>query len=163
VDIIFKFEATEKFTGGSDAYVRQVKGPVRVKGKEKEVAALRLPAGHWVVTAKAVMQSLLHDGSEFALTPVVRTRLWASELTPLVAASLFPEDHAVNSLTDVTATGAGQPATEAYHFETTALVLGVDFRSGGYVQLSAETSDGAAFSDIVISAIRVNSLTVEAG
>jgi hypothetical protein len=161
VDIVFKIEATEKFTGGSDAYVRQVKGPVRVKGREKEVAALRLPAGHWVVTAKAVMQSLLGSG-EYAQTPVVRTRLTASELSPVIAAS-FPEDHAVNSLTSVTATGAGGSATEAYHFETTTLLLGVDFRSGGYVQLSADTSDGAGFSDIVISAIRVNSLTVEAG
>ena len=45
MDIIFKIDATEKFTGGSDAYVHRVK-EAYFKGKDQEVAALHLPAGH---------------------------------------------------------------------------------------------------------------------
>jgi hypothetical protein len=72
VDIAFKFEGTEKFTGGSDAYVRRVKGDIHIKGKDKEVAALRLPAGQWIVSAKAVMTASSASSETVANVRVVQ-------------------------------------------------------------------------------------------
>jgi hypothetical protein len=41
-------------------------------------------------------------------------------------------------------------------------MLGVDLKGGGRVRLSADSQDRVGFTDIVISAIRVNNLTIDA-
>jgi hypothetical protein len=158
VDIVFKFDGVEAFTGGSDAYVRRVKGPVYVRGRGQEVAALRLPAGKWVVSAKAVLMATSNTPDAVAVR-TVHSRLVASELSKVLAGA---EDEAVNSLTPVPRVNE-DGGNEVSHYDTTALLLGVDLRTGGNVSLSADTNEQALYREVVISAIRVNSLSIDAG
>ena len=163
MDIIFKIDATEKFTGGSDAYVHRVKQFLNVKGKNKEVATLHLPTGHWVVSAKAGLLSNFSDSDPGSWYQVVRCWLTVDSLDRLGVAN-SAEDRTANSMTHVPVPlpgGAVGEGHEAYHYETTTLLLGVDLKSGGYVRLIADSNYNVTFTDIVISAIRVNSLTIE--
>jgi hypothetical protein len=96
-----------------------------------------------------------------ALLQDVQCHLTANELVPAITGG-SAEDASANSVTPVAAAGAGDSSNEILHFETTALLLGVDLRTGGYIRLSADAHESMVFTDIVISAIRVNGLTVEA-
>ena len=75
------------------------------------------------------------------------------------------EDRSATSMTHVpvplTPAQGGGEGDEGSHYETTTLLLGAELKSGGYVRLIANCSTKVAFSDIVISAIRVNNLTIE--
>ena len=163
MDIIFQIGATEKLTGGSDAYVHRVREVFNVKGNDKEVASVRLPVGSWVVSAKAVV--LANWGSQnftqaAALQNVV-CRLTASSMDRLGVAD-SANDRSTNSVTPSPAASAREGFNnEVSHYETISLLLGVEFKSGGFVVMSADSPENVSFSDIVISAIRVNSLTIE--
>jgi hypothetical protein len=89
--------------------------------------------------------------------------LAAGELSSALAGG--SEDKALNSLTLVPAgpLAAELGGNEVRHRDTTSLLLGVDLRTGGYAQLLADTNEVVLFREVVISAIRVSSLTIEAG
>jgi hypothetical protein len=134
MDIIFQIGETERtvgpferFRGGTDAYVRRVK-EVHIMGQEneKQVAALRLPAGHWVVFAKANLQSDTPVGREVD----ARCLLKVSSADGTGAAE-STEDITRSSLTPVARVGGTQ---DVYHYETTTLLLGAELKDGGYAQ-----------------------------
>jgi hypothetical protein len=155
MDFIFNIEATKKPGAGSDAYVHRSSVVGIKKGGEQEVASLQLPPGDWVVTAKAVVEAR-HVEERFQK---VKCRLVVTSMDR----RFFPgssEDTAQASLTPVFMRESG--GNEVLHCATVTLILGVELTSVGFVTLSGQNTNGSTlFTDIVISAIRVNSLTVD--
>lgn len=159
MDIIFQF-GPEMVAGGSDAYVHRVNTAHADKGANKEIAACYLPSGQWVISAKAVLMQTHKDPQ------TVHFRLTVEPpYAVVVGQGPYAQDDAYVSATLVPYPqqppyAEGSFGSEGHHHETVSLMLGVDLKGGGRVRLAVDCQERTGFRDIVISAIKVKSLTL---
>jgi hypothetical protein len=160
MDIIFQF-GPEMVAGGSDAYVHRVNTAHADRGTDREIAACHLPSGQWVISAKAVLVQTHKEPQ------TVHFQLRVEPPHAVVAGQgPYAQDNAYASATLVPVPQAppfaeGSFGSETSHFETVSLMLGVDLKGGGRVRLAVDCQERMGFIDIVISAIKVKSLTLE--
>jgi hypothetical protein len=160
MDIIFQF-GPEMVAGGSDAYVHRVNTAHADRGTNKEIAACHLPSGQWVISAKAVLFQT-HKNPQ-----TVHCRMTVEPLSYVLAGQApYAEDNAYVSMTLVPYPQSppyaeGSLGSEGQHHETVSLMLGVNLQGGGRVRLAVDCQERMGLSNIVISAIKVKSLTLE--
>lgn len=159
MDFIFQF-GPEMVAGGSDAYVHRVNSAFADRGTNKEVAAFGLPSGKWVVSAKAVLFQTHKNPQEVHCRLTVEPPYYV-----LAEQGPYAQDNAYVSMTLVPYPqeppyAEGSLGSEGQHRETVSLMLGVDLKGGGRVRLAVDCRERIGLSDIVISAIKVNSLTL---
>src|SRR5207249_1851845 len=130
-------------------FFHQVKRFLPISGDNQLIAELQLPAGQWVVFAKAAMivTTETFNGTEAMFE--VRCNLVAGALEDPFA----PTDQTVTTMDCV--------KPDIRNQQTTVLILGVDLKADRKVRLFASTKGGTvSFTDTVIGAINVVGLEI---